>query len=76
MRLAEHQRGAHGERGLAAGEELLALDVELRIEAVFFGVVVNCVSVAKVPAASPMMRFFVPGWFVNGMAMRPSFSST
>ena len=38
--LAEHQGGAHGQRGLAAGEELLALDVELSIESVFFGVVI------------------------------------
>ena len=41
MRLAEHQGGAHGQRGLATREELLALDVELRVEAIFFGVVVE-----------------------------------
>ena len=34
VRLADHQRGAHGERRLAACEELLALDVEFRIERV------------------------------------------
>jgi hypothetical protein len=39
MGLAEHQGGAHGQRGLATGEELLALDVELGVEAVVFGVV-------------------------------------
>ena len=39
MRLAEHQGRAEGQRGFAAGEELLALDVELSIKAVFLGVV-------------------------------------
>ena len=32
VRLAEHQRHAHAQRGRAAGEQLLALDVKLRIQ--------------------------------------------
>ena len=41
LRVAEQQRGADGERRLAAGEQLLALDVELRVEPVLLGVMLE-----------------------------------
>ena len=39
MHLAHHQGGAHRQGGLAAGEKLLTLDVELRVQPVVLGMV-------------------------------------
>ena len=41
MRLSQHERGADGERGLAPRQQLLALDVELRVELVVLAMTVH-----------------------------------